>query len=84
MIAAIIPQEHNMEATHPYTLVHVETLNKLNTTLVDSGICYNVINSELFNTLIDLKLVPNNLPAQGITGHTKLFIDKVFLRLKIG
>ena len=85
MIAVIIPQEYNMEATHPYIPVHVETLCKFNTTLVDLGSCYNVISSELFNTLIDLELEPNNLlPAQGFTEHTKLFIGKIFLRLKIG
>ena len=29
-------------------------------------------------------MVPNNVLAQGITGHTKLFIGKVFLKLRIG
>ena len=84
MIAAIIPQEHDTKAQHPYIPIHVETLDKFNRALVDSGSCYNVINLKLFNKLTDLELVPDNLPAQGVTVHTKLFIGKVFLRLKIG
>ena len=84
MIAAIIPQEHDMEAQHPYIPIHIETLDKFNTALVDSSSCYNVISVELFHTLTNVEFLPDNLPAQGITGHTKLFIGKVFLKLKIG
>ena len=51
IIAAIIPQEHDMETQHPYILVHIETLDKFNTALVDSSLCYNVISVELFHTL---------------------------------
>ena len=83
MIAAIIPQEHDMEEQHPYILVHIETLDKFNTALVDSSSCYNVVSAELFHTLTNVELLLDNLPAHGITGHTKLFIAKVFLKLKI-
>ena len=48
MIAAIIPQEHDTEAQHPYIPIHAETLDKFNTTLVDSSSCYNVISAKLF------------------------------------
>ena len=84
MIAAILPQEHNEEAQHPYIPEQVKTLDKFRTMLVDSGSCYNVISLELFNTLANVELVPNNLPAQGITGHTRLFLGRSFLKLKVG
>ena len=84
MTAAILPQEHDSKPQHPYIPIHVETLNKFKTTLLDSGSCYNVINLELFNTLANVELIPDNLPAQGFTGHTKLFLGKVFLKLKVG
>ena len=84
MIATIVPQEHDMEAQNPYIPIHIETLDKFNTTLVDSSSCYNVISAKLFHTLTNVELLPDNLPTQGIIGHTKLFIGKVFLKLKIG
>ena len=84
MIAAILPQEHDMEAQHPYIPIHVETLDKFNIAIVYSFSCYNVINSKLFYTLKNVELIPQNLPAQGIIGHTKLFLGKVFLKLKVG
>ena len=34
--------------------------------------------------LENVKFVPDNVLAQGITRHTKLFIGKVFLKLKVG
>ena len=62
----------------------MKTINKLKIALVDSGACYNVINSKLYNTLKDVNLIPdNNVPALGITEHTKFFVGKVFLKLKI-
>ena len=84
MIAAILPQEHNEEAQHPYVSVQVETLDKFKIALVNSRSCYNVISLELFNTLTNVELTPKNLPAQGITGHTRLFLGKAFLKLKVG
>ena len=84
MIAAILPQEHDSKAQYPYIHVHVETLDKFRIALVDSSSCYNVISAKLFHTLADVELIPDNLPAQGIIGHTKLFIGKVFFKMKIG
>ena len=84
MIAAILLQEHNEEAQHPYIPVQVKTLYQFRTALVNSRSCYNVISLELFNTLTNVELTPNNLPAQGIIGHTRIFLGKAFLMLKVG
>ena len=83
MIAAILPQEQDLTDQHPYIPVQIETLDKFWTALVDSRSCYNVISLELFHTLTDVPLIPSSLPAQGITGHTKLFIGIVYLKLKV-
>ena len=63
MIAAILPQGHNKEAQHPYILVQVKTLDKFRIALVNSRSCYNVISSDLFDTLTNVELTLDNLPA---------------------
>ena len=84
MIAAILPQGNDSKEQILYIPVQVETLNKFITTLVDSSACYNVISLELYITLENVKLLQDSVPTNSITRHTKPFIGKVFMQLKVG
>ena len=76
MIVAILPQEHNEEAQHPYIPIQVKTLNKFKTALVNSGSCYNVISSKLFNTLTNVELTQITFKLKESLDTQGFFLEK--------
>ena len=51
MVAALVSTPTINQALHPYILVQVKTLDRIETALVDLGSYYNVISYEFFKTL---------------------------------
>ena len=84
MVAALLPTQSMDETLHPYILVQVETLDREEIVLVDSGSCYNVISYEFFSTLKSVPLTKKETQVQSFMGKTACFIGTVQLKLQVG
>ena len=84
MVAAVLPIASINQHLPPYIQVQVETLDKTETALIDSGSCYNVINYEFLQTLKAVPLRIKETPMSGLFGDILYFMGTVQLKIQVG